>query len=109
MITAKCAPYLRRGKPEARTGLHNLDDYDIVRTYAAEYRGIVQYYLLATDVWRLARLRWVAETSMLKTLAAKHKSTVSKTAAKYKATVETPHGPRTCFEARVDATASSHW
>jgi hypothetical protein len=26
---------------------------------------------------------------------------VSKTAAKYKATVETPRGPRTCFEARV--------
>ena len=39
----------------------------------AEYRGIVQYYLLAGDAWRLARLRWVAETSMLKTLAAKQK------------------------------------
>ena len=63
----------------------NLDDYDIVKTYAAEYRGIVQYYLLAADVWRLNRLRWVAETSMLKTLAAKHKSTVSKAAAKHKA------------------------
>jgi hypothetical protein len=39
---------------------------------------------------------------MLKTLAAKHKSTVSKVAAKHKAAVETPHGKRTCFEARVD-------
>lgn len=102
VITAKCAPYLRRGKPEARTAMCNLDDYDIVRVCAAEYRGIVQYYLLATDVWRLARLRWVAETSMLKTLAAKHKSTVTATAAKYKAIVETTHGKRTCFEARVD-------
>jgi hypothetical protein len=82
----------------------NLDDYDIVKAYAAEYRGIVQYYLLATDVWRLVRLRWVAETSMLKTLTAKHKSTVSKIAAKYKAVVETTHGKRTCFEARVDRT-----
>jgi hypothetical protein len=102
VITAKCAPYLRRGKPEARTTMCNLDDYDIVKAYAAEYRGIVQYYQLATDVWRLTRLRWVAESSMLKTLAAKHKSTVSKIAAKHKAAVETPHGPRTCFEARVD-------
>jgi group II intron reverse transcriptase/maturase len=102
VITAKCAPYLRRGKPEARTVLQNLDDYDIVQTYAAEYRGVVQYYLLATDVWRLARLRWAAETSMLKTLAAKHRSTVSKTAARCKATVETTHGTRTCFEARVE-------
>jgi group II intron reverse transcriptase/maturase len=102
VITAKCAPYLRCGKPHARTAMCNLDDYDIVKDYAAEYRGIVQYYLLATDVWRLSRLRWVAETSMLKTLAAKHKSTVSKAAAKHKAVAETPHGPRTCFEARVD-------
>jgi hypothetical protein len=40
---AKSVPYLRRGKPEARTALHNLDDYDIVATYGAEYRGVVQY------------------------------------------------------------------
>jgi hypothetical protein len=33
-------------------------------------RGIVGYYLLATDVWRLRDLRWHAETSMLKTLGA---------------------------------------
>jgi hypothetical protein len=102
VITAKCAPYLRRGKTEARTVLQNLDDYHIVETYAGEYRGVVQYYLLATDVWRLARLRWAAETSMLKTLAAKHRSTVSKTAARFKATVETTHGTRTCFQARVE-------
>ena len=42
----------------------------IVATYGSEYRGIVQYYLLADDVCRLDRLRWVTETSMLKTLAA---------------------------------------
>ena len=38
---------------------------------------------------------------MLKTLAAKHQSTVTKMAARYKAKIETPHGLRTCFEARV--------
>ncbi len=53
----------------------NLDDYDIVRIYGAEYRGIVNYYLLATNVSDLSTLRWNAETSMLKTLAAKHRST----------------------------------
>ena len=58
----------------------NLDDLPIISIYGAEYRGIVQYYLLAGDVWRLNRLRWAAETSMLKTLAAKHHSTVAKTA-----------------------------
>ena len=34
------------------------------------------------------------------TLPAKHHSTVTKTAARHKATVETSDGPRTCFEAR---------
>jgi hypothetical protein len=89
-----------RGKPWHRTRLQNLDDYDIVRIYAAEYRGIVNYYLLAQDVWRLDALRWNAETSMLKTLAAKHQSTVTTMAARHKAKIETSDGPRTCFEAR---------
>jgi group II intron reverse transcriptase/maturase len=101
VITAKCAPYRRRGKPWHRSALQNLDDYDIVRIYGAEYRGIVNYYRLARNVSWLHALRWNAETSMLKTLAAKHKSTVAKTAARYKAKVETADGPRTCFEARI--------
>jgi hypothetical protein len=101
VIKAKCVPYRRRGKPWHRSRLLNLDDYDIARIYGAEYRGVAGYYLLAGDVWRLHALRWNAETSMLKTLAAKHKSTVAKMAARYKAKIETPHGLRTCFEARV--------
>ena len=60
----------------------------------------MNYYLLAQDVWRLNRLAWYAQTSMLKTLAAKHKSSVAKMAARYKAKAITGHGPRTCFEAR---------
>jgi group II intron reverse transcriptase/maturase len=99
VIKANCAPYLERGKPAAQRALQNLGDYDIVAAYGAKYRGISQYYLLAGDVHRLSRLRWVMETSLLKTLAAKHGSTVSKMAARYKAAIETPHGPRTCFEA----------
>ena len=39
-----------------------------------EYAGLVQYYLLAQDVFRLGRLQWVMETSMLKTLAGKHRT-----------------------------------
>jgi group II intron reverse transcriptase/maturase len=102
VIKAKCAPYLKRGKPERRTELMNRDDLAIISSYGAEYRGLIQYYLLAGDVWRLSRLEWVAKTSMLKTLAAKHDSAVSKMARKYKATISTPHGPRTCFEASVE-------
>jgi group II intron reverse transcriptase/maturase len=101
VITAKRAPYLRHGKPWHRTAMQNLDDYQIVKTFAAEYRGVVQYYPLANDVWRLKSLHWAARTSLLKTLAAKHKSTVSKMAARYGAKIETPQGLRTCLEARV--------
>jgi group II intron reverse transcriptase/maturase len=99
VIKAKCSPWMARGKPAAQTALHNRSDYDIVAAYGAHYRGIVQYYLLAGDVHRMDRLRWVMETSLLKTLAAKHGSSVAKMAARYKAVTETPHGPRTCFEA----------
>jgi group II intron reverse transcriptase/maturase len=101
VIKAKRAPYRRHGKPWHRPSLQNLDDYDIVATFGAEYRGIVNYYQLAVDVWRLNDLRWHALTSMLKTLAAKYQSTVSKMATKYQAKIQTRHGPRTCFEARI--------
>jgi group II intron reverse transcriptase/maturase len=102
VIKAKCSPYLKRGKPARRTELMNRDDHVIISTYGAEFRGIVQYYLLAGDVWRLSRLQWVTLTSLLKTLAARHRSSVTKMARKYRATVGTPHGPRRCFEARVE-------
>ncbi|WP_084000991.1 reverse transcriptase/maturase family protein, partial [Actinomadura kijaniata] len=102
VVTAKQAPYMKRGKPAHRPELLNADDYIIISTYGTEYRGIVQYYLMAGDVFRIARLQWVMETSMLNTLAAKHRSSVSKMARTYAATLDTPHGPRKCFEARVE-------
>jgi group II intron reverse transcriptase/maturase len=102
VITANCAPYLRRGKPMHRPELTNHDDHTIVGIYGSRYRGIVQYYLHAGDVFRLDRLEWVMKTSMLKTLAAKHRSTVTKMANKYKTTIATPYGPRRCFEASVE-------
>jgi hypothetical protein len=101
VIKAKSAPYMSRGVPACRNRMVNEADYSIVGRFGAEYRGFVQYYLLAGDVCRLHRLRWVMETSMLKTLAGKHRSSVSKMAARYKAKIDTPHGLRTCFEASV--------
>jgi group II intron reverse transcriptase/maturase len=101
-IKTKCTSYMQRGQPARRTQMVNLDDHVIISRYGAEYRGYVQYYLLAGDVHRLNRLLWVAQTSMLKTLACKYDSTVSKMAAKYKATVETPHGLRVCMQVSTD-------
>jgi group II intron reverse transcriptase/maturase len=100
VVKAQSARYRQHGKPWHRSRLQNLDDYEIVRTYGAEYRGVVNYYLLAQNVCSLNALRWNAETSMLKTLSAKHNSTVTRMAARYKAKIETSDGLRTCFEAR---------
>jgi hypothetical protein len=102
VIKAKCAPYRKQGKPWHRPRLQNLDDYDIVRIYGAEYRGVVNYYLPARNVSALHKLRWNAETSMLKTLAAKHGSTVSAMAVRHKTKVAIESGLRTCFEARLE-------
>ncbi|MGH3754717.1 MAG: group II intron reverse transcriptase/maturase [Pseudonocardiaceae bacterium] len=102
VIKDKCAPYTQRGKPALRSHLVNDDDYTIITIYGAEYRGLINYYLLAGDVSRLNRVDWVMSTSLLKTLACKHGSTVSTMAARYKATIQTPHGPRTCLQTSVE-------
>ncbi|MFD8286532.1 reverse transcriptase domain-containing protein [Streptomyces solisilvae] len=101
MIRQKCALYMSKGRPAQRGPLLHDEDFTIVAKYQAEFRGLVQYYLLAQDVFRLGRLQWVMETSMLKTLAGKHRSTVMKMSRKYKSTIETPDGPRRCIQVTV--------
>jgi hypothetical protein len=80
--------------------MHN-SDYTIVRIYQAEYRGVVNYYLMARNVRQFDKYHWVMQTSLLKTLAAKHKSTVTRIAAKLKATTDTPYGPMTVYRVTV--------
>jgi hypothetical protein len=93
--------YMRRGKPAQRAPLIRESDYSIITKYQAEYRGIVQYYLLAHNVAWFGKLYWVAETSLLKTLAGKHRSTVTKMAKRHKATIETADGPKKCLQVVV--------
>jgi group II intron reverse transcriptase/maturase len=102
VIRQRCALYMSKGKPAQRGALLHDDDFTIVAKYQAEYAGLVQYYLLAQDVFRLGRLHWVMETSLLKTLAGKHRSTVNAMARKYKTTIETPAGSRKCLQVTVE-------
>ena len=88
VIKAQCARYRQHGKPWHRPELQNWDDYDIVRRYGAEYQGVVNYYLLAQDVYRLNTL-WLQTSHPCSRPGAKHHSTVSKMAAKHKAKVKT--------------------
>ena len=103
VIEEKCALYMQRGKPAQRAPLIRESDYSILSKYQAEYRGIVQYYLLAHNVGWFNKLHWVAETSLLKTLGRETRSTVTKMAKKHKATIETAHGPRKCLQVVVRA------
>jgi hypothetical protein len=88
--------------------LHD-EDFTIVEKYGAEYRGIIQYYLLAQDVSRLNSLYWVMETSMLKTLAAKHTSTVSAMARKYKRSSIHPTDPGPASRQPCPGRTSGYW
>ena len=102
VIKAKIARYKRGGKPASRSDMTNQDDYTIIATFGAEYRGLVQYYLLAGNVYHLRRLEWFMQSSMLRTLAAKHRSSVNRMSARHKAKIQTPDGLRTCFEATIE-------
>src|SRR5262249_13638849 len=58
-------------------------------------------YALAQNIGWLNKLRWVMETSLLKTLAGKHRTTVTRMARRYRAVTLTDEGPRPCLEVRV--------
>ncbi len=78
--------YTKKGKAVHRPELLLNSDYDIVARFQAEYRGLVQYYQMAHNVHRLQEVEWVTGTSLLKTLAGKHKTSVNKIVKKHKST-----------------------
>ena len=98
VIDEHCQAYMRNGKPAHRSSLIHDDDYGIVVRYQSEYRGVVQYYLLAYNVHHFGRLHRVMEMSLARTLAAKHKSTARKMRRQYKSVAETEYGPRVCLK-----------
>jgi hypothetical protein len=92
---------MKYGKPIHRPELGFESDYGIVSLYQAEYRGIVQYYMLAQNVYWFWKLHWIMQTSLLKTLANKYKTTVRKMIRKYRANRETPEGTYKCLKVTV--------
>jgi len=87
IIETKCQRYLKGKKAIHRAELLNDSDYAIVTAYQLEYRGIANYYRLAYNLHQLSKLKWVMETSLTKTLAAKYKLSVKKVYEKYKVTL----------------------
>lgn len=105
VIEAQCARYMRHGKPVHRPELMVETDFSIVAHYQQVYRGVVQYYLLAQNVGWFSRLHWVMQTSLVKTLAGKHKTSVGAIFRRYGATAFGPDGTRyKCLQVRVERT-----
>ncbi|HHQ6396110.1 TPA: reverse transcriptase domain-containing protein, partial [Streptococcus agalactiae] len=92
VIESKCRQYMKNGKAIHRNNLLQDDDFSIVQTYQQEYRGLVQYYILAQNLSWFSKVYWYMETSLLKTLAFKHKSSINKMLAKYKTTTTSTNG-----------------
>ena len=64
--------------PIHRKPLVSNTDLEIVMSYNAELRGICNFYSMASNYCKLSYFAYLMEYSCLKTLAAKHKSSISK-------------------------------
>ncbi|PHM24327.1 reverse transcriptase domain-containing protein [Xenorhabdus budapestensis] len=70
-------------KATHRKSLINLSEAEIVLTFNAEMRGLANYYSLALDMkYKFSKLYFIWQTSLLKTLANKRRSSVNKVAKK---------------------------
>jgi group II intron reverse transcriptase/maturase len=102
VVRAKCAFYMRGGKPVHRGERHHDSPFSIVSQYQAEFRGIANYYRLARNLGALNRLRWVMETSLAKTLAGKLKISVQQVFRQYKTVIQTEHGQQKVLMVTVE-------
>lgn len=68
-----------------KKGLTALSDAEIILAYNGELRGLANYYALAYGVkQRMSKLAYIWQTSLLKTLAHKHQSSVNRIAQRLK-------------------------
>ncbi len=72
-----CRPFQAQGKPISRGERTPLADGAICDLYAQEFRAIAQFYALAENRGQLGRVQATLRSSMLRTLAQKHKCRVS--------------------------------
>jgi hypothetical protein len=83
VIDDKCQKHTKDGKTRHRNEKLNDDDFTIIASYQSEFRGIANYYVLAYNQSSLNRLKWVMEQALTKTIARKHKTSVSRVYQKY--------------------------
>lgn len=102
VIEARIGDFSEHGAPRQLAHLMHQSDFHIVSYYQAVYRGIVNYYRMAhNSASRLGKLRWALETSLVKTLAGKHRCSCASLWKKHKVKVMTDNGPINAFRVSV--------
>lgn len=71
-------------KPMHRGALMHLDEVSIISKYNSELRGLYNYYRMAINSSNLGKFHSMMRGSCLKTIAAKHDTSVAKTYARLK-------------------------
>lgn len=62
--------------------------YDIIQMFSYDFERFAQYYMFAKNQKDLGTVKWILQTSLLKTIAAKLKSTCNKVYKKYNDTID---------------------
>ncbi len=102
VVKSKCAFYQQAGKPIHRSPMLVDEDFTIIERYQQEYRGVVQYYMLAHNISWFWKLHWTAKGSLLKTLAYKHKTSARAQLRKYRVNFQAANGiTYTCLEIQI--------
>jgi group II intron reverse transcriptase/maturase len=94
VIRSKCRLYQRNGKPIHRKERTHESEYTIVASYQQEYRGLVEYYRLASNLRQFGALKWVMGQSLIKTLANKRRCRMSQVRREYGTLLQTANGAR---------------
>jgi group II intron reverse transcriptase/maturase len=102
VVREKCQEYMRNGKPTHRRELLDDTPFSIIARYQMAYRGLVEYYRLAYNIYTLHQLKWIMEQSLVKTLAFKLKTTVSKVYRKFRTTFDVDGKPYKGLQVIID-------
>jgi hypothetical protein len=87
-VTNGLREYTVKGKAIHRPRLLHDTDFDIIARYEGELRGLINYYKMAVNVGKLYQVKGAMMASLAKTLASKHKRSVTWVMKRYKTTHE---------------------
>ena len=102
-VDAKAGEFKVGGKIRSRLDQVPNDEFSIVAWYQSVLRGFSNYYALAHNrSTAMARLQWVMQTSLLKTLAKKYRTSVAREWRRLRNRIVGPDGrARACLEVVV--------